>query len=747
MKKYAIKLSLWAALLVGLTLLFAMSASAEDPIITQIEASPTTLSNPGNVRVSINITNNSDTDGVISVTLYDPNNQVCGSFGSGGTAHLAAGASQSYSGTWGVTQAQLDSGRFGYSVHYTVPGANGQPIIVNKPLAVFIQHNKARAELNSVRSAPGGGVIAGQTVQINYELTNTGTLDLKDITIEDPGITDQTVTYPLLKVGEMVPLSYTYIAGTTSQTTQATISYSYEINGKTETSSKTHDPKVIDVTIPDLQVTLTADPLLIEPGDQVKFHYTITNRSDLSYEQLRIVEAIMGDLDQNVSLGPKETISGDKTIYVSAATDYQLHVTGLDSTGNPVAFQSNVCSVKLAAGAETDDPLTAEYVPVLMTVVVESDRDVIYDEPGEVVFRIAVTNHGEEPLNNVVIRASGKDIQTISVLEAGQTYELLKRFSVLMGGAFEFTATARDSDGQPQSVISNAIPIAYQYIAPPPTMPPPPTNPPPAPPTAAPTSASPFGNNEEEGSGGLGNILLYVLLGVLAVILLSVLAMAFLGRRRPPQADGGRRQSNFSDSLQRTPRRDYARAPSQREMKRTAKSEPQETAQPSAQAEEAPQAERPARTERPHAITRPERPAPAKRPEPTRAKRQSAPPPSDNTEVYRRVGLSEAVEEAPVKEIPQKEAPPSPALSEEDAALLSGSTSQYRLSRSSTLRVPPPRTIQPSDIEDAEKFAQHVRETQKPIPVKPQWYDDDDDDEDQAGNPPQAAAGSRQRRK
>jgi hypothetical protein len=758
MKKYAIKLSLWAALLVGLMLLFAMPASAEEPLITQIEASPTTLASPGSVRVSINITNNSDADGVISVTLYDPNDQTCGSFGSGGTAHLAAGASQSYTGTWGVTQAQLEAGRVIYSAHYVMTDASGQRVTGSKPLAVPIQYNAARAALTSYRSYPGGGVIAGQTVQISYELANTGTVDLQDITITDPGITDEIVTHPLLKVGEKVTLTYSYIAGTASQTTQATVSYSYEINGKTETSSKTHDPQVIDVTIPDLQVTLTADPLLIEPGDQVTFHYTITNRSDLSYEQLRIVEAIMGDLDQNVSLGPKETISGDKTIYVSAATDYQLHVTGLDSTGNPVSFQSNVCSVKLAAGTSTDDPLTGEYLPVLMTVVAEADRDVIYDEPSEAVFRIAVTNHGEKALENVSVRSSGKDIKTIAVLEPGQTYEVLKRFSVLMGGNYSFTASARDSDGETQSVTSNEVLIAYREILPPVTPPPPPTAAPTAPPTAAPTDSSPFSNDEESAGGGLGSVLLYVLLGVLVVILLGVLAMAFLGRRKPSQAGGYRGQSVVIDSLERTPRRDYARAPSQRDMKRAAKSAPQEApAQP--KAEEAPPPERPARVERPvraerpHVITRTERPVPTERPAPTprpestRAKRPAAPPPSDNTEVYRRTDLSEPREETPPKAAPPKAAPPKvappPTLSEADAALLSGSTSQYRLSRNA-LRVPPAQTSESADDAEVEKLAQRVLDVQKPIPVKPQWYYDDEDESD---DPPQAASNARQRRR
>ena len=98
-------------LTVLLTLLCAVNALADEPIAVEMEVSQTQLTGVGTVRVSINVFNIADDGSTISVTLYDPDKNVCSSFGSGGTANLAPGNGASYSGSWTVTQAQLDAGK------------------------------------------------------------------------------------------------------------------------------------------------------------------------------------------------------------------------------------------------------------------------------------------------------------------------------------------------------------------------------------------------------------------------------------------------------------------------------------------------------------------------------------------------------------------------------------------------------------------------------------------------------------
>ena len=109
--------------LTALMVLFAAVALADDPIVCEMEVSQAVLTGEGTVRVNINVINVSDDGDAISVTLYDPAKNVCASFGSGGTANLAPGSSASYSGSWTVTQEQLNAGKITYIASYKVTDA------------------------------------------------------------------------------------------------------------------------------------------------------------------------------------------------------------------------------------------------------------------------------------------------------------------------------------------------------------------------------------------------------------------------------------------------------------------------------------------------------------------------------------------------------------------------------------------------------------------------------------------------
>ena len=117
-----VKISVAAMLL--LALVFACGAAAEEEMVEfTIEVSPTTLTAPGKVNVSLKIANPTDQDMSAPVTLYDPAGQVVASFGDGGSYILKSGDSRSWEGEWNVTQAELDAGEITYTLKYTPDGA------------------------------------------------------------------------------------------------------------------------------------------------------------------------------------------------------------------------------------------------------------------------------------------------------------------------------------------------------------------------------------------------------------------------------------------------------------------------------------------------------------------------------------------------------------------------------------------------------------------------------------------------
>lgn len=77
---------------------------------------------PEVVNVTINIRNDSDTDAPGPIALYDPSGKRVTDFG---TPTLAAGESADWTGTWSVTQEQLDAGRIVFAIACVMPDESG----------------------------------------------------------------------------------------------------------------------------------------------------------------------------------------------------------------------------------------------------------------------------------------------------------------------------------------------------------------------------------------------------------------------------------------------------------------------------------------------------------------------------------------------------------------------------------------------------------------------------------------------
>ncbi len=758
-KKNIAKLSVWAGFLFISLFLFVSASLSEEPLQFKIEVTPNTLTGPATVRVSINCINMGDDGTPVSVTLYDPDRQVCTTFGSGGTASLAPGASQSYSGSWTVTAAQLEAGKIIYSARYSTTNELGQPVSANKPISASIKHNQAVANMQVSRSfAPGTTVMEGQTVTVNYELVNTGSIDISDIIIKDPGVLDGQVTYQLLKVGESTNLSYHFVAGNASKTSAAELTYSYLVGSKKETKTRATEPKVITVTVPDVSVKLASSRETVKAGDKVDLLCTITNKSNLSYEQLKVTDLILNDVESGISIGAGKSYEFQRSITVSKTATYQFTVKGIDSTGGSVTFESNSVTIKTS-----DDPSLAqdpvEAIPLDLDIAIEADREVIYTRPSDIVFRVKVTNFGTTEVKNIVISAASyksKNIRTIEKLAPQETAEFVQLLSASMEGQYVFRATAKDNTGKDVFKDSNPVQVTFQVTSPPVTAPPPPTiapTEPPPPPETNPTETvrSPFGNEgEEQQSTGAGVILLYALAGLLIVVLLAVILLFVLDKRRNKAASssGASTGNIVIDSIQRSPHRDYAKVPKRSTTGNRKETKKKEKEAPNASVY-APDPEEPFENDLSLSM-------------PDDAEAPVAPETYEES-IYRRPGSVRSeikffdaetdLDASPLEEQSSSskaylsrirsgssaklsdeeiatplEAEPVGTMSEDEAALLSGSTAQYRLSRNiSNMR---PSALTTPKIEDAESFTRKQRASRSSRSSDlSNFYEDDDDGE------------------
>lgn len=105
-----------------------------------------------------------------------------------------------------------------------------------------------------------------------------------------------------------------------------------------------------------------------------------------------------------------------------------------------------------------------------LDVLVMADRDVVFAGPSEIVFQITVRNNGGEDMENVAIAKGDAGICVIDVVAPGEAVTLFKALSTSGGERFQFTATAKDHNGNIQAYQSNVCQIASRRIR---IMPPP----------------------------------------------------------------------------------------------------------------------------------------------------------------------------------------------------------------------------------------------------------------------------------
>ncbi len=105
------------ALILTLCLMLPLLAQAESaPIKVEIGLSGTAFSGPEEVTVVIAVTNVSGADMPGPLALYNPDGRLINDFG---TPTLTVGESRSWSGSWTVTEEQIENGKVYFAVQYS----------------------------------------------------------------------------------------------------------------------------------------------------------------------------------------------------------------------------------------------------------------------------------------------------------------------------------------------------------------------------------------------------------------------------------------------------------------------------------------------------------------------------------------------------------------------------------------------------------------------------------------------------
>lgn len=443
MRKHILVFMALALLLVlGLS---SAALAAEDPVTMSMELSATRFSGPAEVTVTIRVTNTMDTDMPGPLALYYPSGKIIEDFG---MVTLAAGESQTWTGTWTVTEEQIKAGKVLFGLQYSFLAEDGSVSKKSVSYYTAIEDAGAIAQVDITRTITPSMARKGQAVSVVYEVTNTGTIDVTDVVIkENTAVSKTNGKIATVKAGETETYVFTVTMGTKDLTSNASVSY--------KAGGKTYSDSVENATIKygdvKLTATLAADKKGGNVGDTVKLTLTLKNTGKTNYQNITVTDPSLGTVFTDLSVEAGKTITQEKEITIDKSTSYQFTVTGTTASGDTVETATD----RLAVTAV--DPAKA----VSLSVAVTADKTAIYILPDVVKFTVSVTNTSSVDAENVTVSASGVDLYTFDSIPAGETRTFVRDVRVEMAGNFRFDARVKNQLDETSTFYSELIHIIH----------------------------------------------------------------------------------------------------------------------------------------------------------------------------------------------------------------------------------------------------------------------------------------------
>lgn len=462
MMKQKILLSLALAILLALGLCTAALAE-NDVIVPEVKVvlSENRFSGPQSVQVTVTVTNPASVDMPGPCALYDPDGVRIADFG---TPTLKAGESAVWSGTWNVTEAQLAAGRLTFVLGYTYPNSAGVLETKTQPYSVSIVNAGAEAKIDVSRSITPTTARNGQKVYVTYTITNTGNVDVTDLTIkESSAIASSNAKLGTLERGETVTHTFTVTMGKKNLTSRATVTW--KAGGK-EGSAQVEDAtiKYGDVK---LNASVAADKKGGPAGDVIKLTITLKNTGKSDIGNITVSDPILGTIFSGQSVPAGETVKLEKELTITGTADHIFTVTGTNASGDVIQTSTEYVSIVAVDPAKV----------VTLSVTAEADRSTIYTKPGIVKFTVYVTNNSAVEATNVTVSASGVTVYPYNTsssgvtIAPGATISFVRDVRVDYPGTFRFDAHAQGQLGETLTFEGNGVVVRY------------------APPTATPTLA------------------------------------------------------------------------------------------------------------------------------------------------------------------------------------------------------------------------------------------------------------------
>lgn len=449
-------------LLVIMLSILAVFASARTTIGSvnfTLDVNPSSLTAPGNIKVTAKLANASNEDLNTSFSLYDPDGKLVTSFGDGGSLpRLLSGDTYVWEGEYMVSQSQLEDGNLVYTLRFSTLDTTGSLVEHNLPVKADVAFTGEKVNLKVTRTITPEVVRRGKEVVVLYELINQGNIRLTNIQVtENRLISTRAQSISSLEPGASAKITFKKTNVTADLTSSALIIYRKE--GDRTNQRLNIAAMKIPLAKPALSFSLSTDKNQVNIGESVTLTLHIKNNGNISYSNVSVTDPKLGEVFSNVQIDAGQTRELKKEVIVNETTTYAFTLHLQDNTGT--TQEEKVPETKVSAYTEGQ--------MLRLNLTLTADSETIDSLPGAMRFHLTVTNDSNTAAKNIRIRHASRDIYTITELAPGQSTVITRDFMLSQAGKYQFTAIATDVQDNPMEFTSNAMSIAYVAPTPAPT--------------------------------------------------------------------------------------------------------------------------------------------------------------------------------------------------------------------------------------------------------------------------------------
>lgn len=398
------------------------------------------------ITFSITVTNDGNMP-LVNVVGVDPQLGLSENIGD-----LQPGESQTFTGTYIITQADMDNGGF-----TNTASASGQDIDgVDVDDTDDVTANASQDPTISIEKDldEQGYVQAGDVLTYTLTVTNTGNLTLDNVVVTDE-LTGTTEDIGTLAPGQTVEIPVTYTV------TQADVDAGSVTNSATVTAEDPDGNPVEDtddVTINggqtgSVNILKTVDQSgFYEAGDELDYTITVVNTGNVNISDATVVDPLTGLTETIPLMEPGQTFTYTTTYTVTqedvdnGSVTNVVDIDGVDPDGNEVKDSDDI----VINGNQNPDIL----------VIKSANPDEFTQAGDEITYSITVTNTGNVTLTDVEVTDPLTGFtDVIPSLAPGETVTLTTTYTVtaadVANGSITNTASASGTSPDGDDISDN----------------------------------------------------------------------------------------------------------------------------------------------------------------------------------------------------------------------------------------------------------------------------------------------------